>query len=112
MGDILKFPGQWHGPDQENPDSELGPTEADENELVTEISPEHLATMLEALKIYMPDDFEKARQAKAYETMIDHFQDNEIMSKIKFSSMGNWAKSTVFYDCLYQEAKRRGLIKE
>lgn len=105
MGDVLKFPGQWHGPDNE-------PGSTNENAPIAEVSPVNLATMLEYIKIYMPDEQEKEEQEKIFGDIMHRFLDNEIMLRIKSSGTANWAKDPVFYHCLYQEAKKRGLIQE
>ncbi len=103
MGDILKFPGKWHGPENES---------ESQDEPVTEIAPIDLETMLEYIRIYSPTKQEKEEQERIFGDMMHRFLDNEIMLRIKSSGTANWAKDPIFYLCLYEEAKKRGLIKE
>ncbi|MHB8870983.1 MAG: hypothetical protein ACYC5G_00795 [Candidatus Doudnabacteria bacterium] len=115
MGDILKFPGKWHGPEIE-PDNSGSETNAESETSATEtpadvkINIEHAITMLEALTIYMPQKIHSQELIKTYEPLVSGYTDQEIISRINNSDLADWQTKTVFFHCLYKEASRRELI--
>lgn len=100
MGDVLKFPGQWHGPElgSEAPTQKSG------------INIEHLITMIAALGIYMPPKAHLQEVSKTHQELLRKFTDAEIVAKINSSDLPDWQTKTVFFHCLYREAFNRNLV--
>ena len=102
MSDVLKFPGKWHGPEQEASHN----TEAAGQGINTE----NLITMIEALTIYMPQKIKSQELMKTYAPLVAGYTKEEIVSMINNSDLTDWQTKTVLFHCLYEDASKRGLI--
>ncbi|GEM_PF-5261138 len=100
MGDVLKFPGKWHGSELENP----------EVSAQNGINIEHLITMIAALGIYMPQKTHAQEVTKTYQELLRKYTNAEIITKINSSDLSDWQTKTVFFHCLYREAFNRNLV--
>lgn len=99
MGDVIKFPGEWHGePKDEN------------QEQAPEININHVGDLIVTLaSIYADQPMNKDLYQEITETLKTVKNEN-IVSLINYSGKTEWLKNPTYYHVLVDEAKRRGLI--